>query len=785
MLLNNSFSPEEGEAIDRIAKLSENRIRQAQRDQHPKQHGCVWAKFSVLDNLPPAIKVGVFQAPKTFECWIRFSNGAAQNDAKGDLVYGMAIKLMEVKGNKVLEDEVSAKTQDFVLATLPAFFVKTAQDYVALLEEQQRSNTLPAFAKFIFSHWNPFKWRWQEGKVLASMAWKKQFGKPVSPLEERYWSTTPYQLGNQAIKFLVRPDPNNRSGKKPGQSANYLREAMVEHLSQREACFDFYVQLQDQKNPDRTPVDDPTVQWETIEEYRVARITIPAQQFDSLEQMEFGEHLSFTPWHCLPEHQPLGSINRVRRETYQRTSAQRHKLNCVLRQEPTPSSFSASLLNPLVLPLREVVQRPLTVIVKIKPGQGKAVKALLRARITHDGKEANEIRELLEQSSLTHFARWVILEDRDQGLEPHLLFSSNHDGELENYVQDLIAVMGTKLDQLFSRCENYEPGSAFNAAKLKAFLRTHAFQKEIFPYVAHPGLSVLAIRHNFEIYEQLKQIFQPIADSPAVLSKLKELYDRIPHTTPRTGESGQLPEKRQGWQTWEQLKQWALKRALRSIGLNADAIPNPGKLAELNQGLNDKQKERLDKKYQKLQALEDQITQNQITVLTPLKTHQSFNLKESDWFYRQVTKFTLSGTIRFNASGLYKLKTIHFARWLVVDLETTHSKKYLGRKQSFLLFESNYDGAFDGYIDTFVEKVGGGMDFIWGVCSGFPESCVEDIEWFKYYIRKHQFPSQVFYSAYPEFSIGQVERDRKFSQHTAQWLDFIRDPENQKLLSNL
>ncbi|KCZ12231.1 catalase domain protein, partial [Acinetobacter baumannii 42057_5] len=39
--------------------------------------------------------------------------------------------------------------------------------------------------------------------------------------------------------------------------------------------------------------------------YQVATIHIPKQSFDTPEQNQFCENLSFTPWHALPEHKPL------------------------------------------------------------------------------------------------------------------------------------------------------------------------------------------------------------------------------------------------------------------------------------------------------------------------------------------------------------------------------------------------------------------------------------------------------------------------------------------------
>ena len=84
------------------------------------------------------------------------------------------------------------------------------------------------------------------------------------------------------------------------------------------------------------PIEDPTINWdEALSPWRrVATVTIAAQEFDTPERHEFAEHLSFTPWHCLPEHRPLGGINRARRLVYEALSHQRHERNGVPRREP-------------------------------------------------------------------------------------------------------------------------------------------------------------------------------------------------------------------------------------------------------------------------------------------------------------------------------------------------------------------------------------------------------------------------------------------------------------------
>ncbi len=41
------------------------------------------------------------------------------------------------------------------------------------------------------------------------------------------------------------------------------------------------------------------------------------------------EHMVFNPWNCLPEHGPLGSVNRMRLAVYLASRQVRRKLNMV------------------------------------------------------------------------------------------------------------------------------------------------------------------------------------------------------------------------------------------------------------------------------------------------------------------------------------------------------------------------------------------------------------------------------------------------------------------------
>ena len=101
------------------------------------------------------------------------------------------------------------------------------------------------------------------------------------------------------------------------------------------ARFGFYVQRQ--SDPSAMPIEDPTVEWKSTWE-RVATIEIDAQDFDFPERWDWGNRLSFSPWHALDEHRPLGGINRARKIVYPASSDLRHE-NLNAPKEPTAADI--------------------------------------------------------------------------------------------------------------------------------------------------------------------------------------------------------------------------------------------------------------------------------------------------------------------------------------------------------------------------------------------------------------------------------------------------------------
>jgi len=312
---------------DLAARLQDKIIREnpsgiMRRDAHPKMHGVVKAEFTVEPDLPPELQIGLFSQPQTFRAWIRFSNQSPGRGPDSDRdIRGMAIKLMGVPGDKLLERQKNELTQDFILISTKVFVTRD----VAQFDDLIKAMTGSLWSKICFF---ALHWRVIRNLVLS-------LRKFANPLQIRYFSTTPYLFGATAAKYSAIPRVNRPDTLPAAPADDYLRAAMISHLSQEDAVFDFAVQLQ--QDPASMPIEDPGRAWnESASPWRkVATIRILRQDFDSEAQRAFGENLSFTPWHSLPAHRPLGGINRARRIVYDLISAFRHERNQVPLQEPT------------------------------------------------------------------------------------------------------------------------------------------------------------------------------------------------------------------------------------------------------------------------------------------------------------------------------------------------------------------------------------------------------------------------------------------------------------------
>lgn len=313
------------------------------RDAHAKSHGCLTGSFTVNNaNLPAPLRVGVFARNQSYPTWIRFSNNTSDpmsHDKDLDL-RGIAIKLMNVPGKKMIPREADAPTQDFLMFASPIFFVKDIKDYAEFIKALGDDR---AFQDLLTR---------PRSLVQLATAQLRARGKR-NPLKLSYFSAVPFRLGRpndparRPVKYALKPcNPQAVRALVSGDSSrpNFMREALTHSLNRGEACFNFQVQVGSIEHTKIYPVEDPSVLWpetprilppRTHSPYvTVATLRIPRQDFNTKAREEFCENLSYTPWHALPEHKPLGRTNRMRLRVYEHISKYRHEANGVERREP-------------------------------------------------------------------------------------------------------------------------------------------------------------------------------------------------------------------------------------------------------------------------------------------------------------------------------------------------------------------------------------------------------------------------------------------------------------------
>jgi hypothetical protein len=145
---------------------------------------------------------------------------------------------------------------------------------------------------------------------------------------------------------------------------------------------------------------------------------------------------------------------------------------------------------------------------------------------------------------------------------------------------------------------------------------------------------------------------------------------------------------------------------------------------------------------------EDQIVQNQLTHLVDIKPQ---------WF-RPIVLWLVLRFINLSArylqihGALGGIPTIHFARWVIIP----------GRR---LLFFSNYDGSWVNYLGDFIDKAAQGLTAIWSNTIGCPRAegffhgGATDEQRFKSWTRDHQIFTDVWYSAYPDLTVDNINNN--------------------------
>ena len=306
-------------------------------------HGVAHGRFVVAPGLPEALRVGVLAQATEYPVWVRFSADVqpGRPDLKGTT--GIGIKLFGVTGEKLLEPDQNASTQDFILQNHDVFFVDTAKDMCEFTCQSLHGKG----AEYEAQH--PIT-----AQVLQEMQKTVE-----SALTTNYWSVLPSRFGDgRFVKYKLEPITAPACDGPPDlNDPSYLRADLHARLKAGEARFRFMVQLQ--TNDRDMPLDAATVRWseEASRPIHVATLVLPAQDLATRGQASYGENLAYNPWHSLSVHAPAGSIAEARRVVYRASSENRRNVNGVPVAEPAvprPAQYAPGVDYPLAKDMRVV-----------------------------------------------------------------------------------------------------------------------------------------------------------------------------------------------------------------------------------------------------------------------------------------------------------------------------------------------------------------------------------------------------------------------------------------------
>lgn len=317
--------------------------RHAVRDAHAKSHGFLKGILTIPENLPDHLAQGIFAHPGYYDVMVRLS--AAPGDLRSDktpVPHGFALKILNVPGERLLpEDSSEGKNQDFLMVNMPVLVFGTVRKYMQMLPFMTEAERAPELVM-----------RGLRGVMRGVDHLVSRVGFPASAtikglarsqhhiLGETYHSMAALRYGNYIAKISVAPESESVK-QLTGIPMQIQEDSGIRDLVQdffKRNTADYVIRAQLCTNLDRMPIEDAAVLWDEDESPHqvIGTLHFPKQQtFSPARRVYSDDVLSFNPWHGVKEHQPLGSIMRVRMQVYERSCCFRHYMNTQPRTEPT------------------------------------------------------------------------------------------------------------------------------------------------------------------------------------------------------------------------------------------------------------------------------------------------------------------------------------------------------------------------------------------------------------------------------------------------------------------
>ncbi|MEJ5978916.1 catalase family protein [Novosphingobium sp. PS1R-30] len=327
--------------FDEILARTHEDYGHAVRAVHAKAHAILQGTFTVEPGLAPELAQGLFARPGDHEAFVRISTnpGDILDDAIA-LPRGLALKVTGVDGARLPGAEGTA--QDFVMINGPIFLVPTAKKFAGnlalLAKTTDRAEGIKVVLSKVLQAVNgALGLVGLDSPKLGSLGGAPQ----VDPLGETYFSVTPFRHGDYIAKYRLRPISASLTAL-TGETIDTTnrRDAIREDVRKQMAVIDGEWAFEAQLCRDlaKQPVEDPRVEWKEDDApfARIATLRIPRQDsWDADVLRRVNEEMRFSVWTGIVAHQPLGDINRARKDTYRHSAAFRETANRCPIHEPS------------------------------------------------------------------------------------------------------------------------------------------------------------------------------------------------------------------------------------------------------------------------------------------------------------------------------------------------------------------------------------------------------------------------------------------------------------------
>lgn len=368
--------------------------------------------------------------------------------------------------------------------------------------------------------------------------------------------------------------------------------------------------------------------------------------------------------------------------------------------------------------------------------------------------------------STLHVARFVIIEAKtaddikEYGLAPYpwqpaLVFLGDCDGDSNAFLAQLVARSEPGLKKIFACCDDFSE----QKINLLNWFKAHNHPPTA-NYINWIGRTVIQVHEEVELQNKLSTYLQSIIsdidpeNTRALRQKLLSYVEFEKHAgrlsltpaeaTPIAWKINNLLHKLSIplilllllpiFLVFAPFYAWYLRKLERS---DPEIVIRPDR-----------------QHIQSLSIQEDRFISNQFNVLGEVKPGL-FRL-----FTMKFALFLLNYASRhiYNRGFLTRVRTIHFARWVLID------------NNRRVFFASNYDGSQESYMDDFINKVGWGLNLVFSNGVSYPRTkwLIKDgaahEQQFKYTLRRHQLPSQVWYKAYPDLTAYELSRNSRIRQ---------------------